>query len=172
MKTTDIKNMLIEIGMSAKLKGTTYIAKAVNLYTTNKKVTGKGGIYSIIAKEFNDTESRVERAIRHAIGSYFEKKGDKFIIGQFRNVLNVSPVWNSKPSNSEFISTMSFALEVYEGETTDCEGMERLIENIRKFIDAGFDDDVFNEFTRESEDLINELNGFIENELSYAAGSE
>ncbi|GEM_PF-1748263 len=171
MKTSDIKSMLIGIGMSARLKGTSYTARATELYSTNKKITGKGGMYSVIAEEFNDTESRVERAIRHAIGSYFDKKGNEFISNQFRGILNVRPVWDSKPSNSEFISTLAFALEEQAGESVGCEGMERLIENIKKLMHAGNEDTVLNEILGFAPETLEDLNIMIEDELS-AADSE
>ena len=174
MKTTDIKNMLISIGMSARLKGTSYTARATELYSTNTKITGKGGIYSVIAEEFNDTESRVERAIRHAVGSYFDKKGNEFISNQFRGILNVRPVWDSKPSNSEFISLLAFALEEQgdeQEEVVGCEGMERLIENIKKLMHAGNEDTVLNEILGFAPETLEDLNIMIEDELS-AADSE
>lgn len=62
------ENVLLELGITPNLKGFDYICEAVEILSTPKeRVKIVNGIYADIAKEFNTTNTRVERAIRHAI---------------------------------------------------------------------------------------------------------
>lgn len=114
MQTKDIKNELITIGMSARLKGLNYIVRAVELYDNNKKITGDSGLYGIIAKEFDDGQIRVERAIRHSIEEFFTRRGVDEVVKRIEERFNIKiPVcdWKSRPSNSEFIAIINFGFE-------------------------------------------------------------
>ncbi len=53
-----------------------------------------------------------------------------------------------------------------------CEGMERLIENIKKLMHAGNEDSVIDELLKYAPETLEDLNIIIEDELSYYADSE
>ena len=62
-----VENALIELGITPYLKGFYYISSAVEIILkSNGKVRIVDGVYVDIAKEFDTTASRVERAIRYA----------------------------------------------------------------------------------------------------------
>ena len=66
-----IEKLLLEKDFRPNLKGFDYIVEAIELIQTNKiylrAITNK--LYPTIAKNNNDTVSKVERAIRHSIQS-------------------------------------------------------------------------------------------------------
>ena len=64
-----ITKMLHELGIPSHIKGYQYIREAVNIIFENPSVIGgiTKELYPELAKKFNTTASRVERAIRHAI---------------------------------------------------------------------------------------------------------
>lgn len=113
MEEKEIKAKLLGIGMSPELKGFTYVAKAIELYSASIQITGENGLYGIIAKEYNDNCSRVERAIRHSIQVLFAKYGIAGVIAKIKKEFGVSlpsDYWKKKPKNSEFISLLNFGV--------------------------------------------------------------
>lgn len=74
-KTEDV---LIELGITPNLSGFNYICKAVEIINASKeRIRIVDGLYADIAKEFNTTKIRVERAIRHAI-SKMDKESEAY----------------------------------------------------------------------------------------------
>lgn len=71
------KLKLIESGIPADIKGFTYLNTALEIY--EPVAMGVIELYNTIANIYNDTPSRVERAIRHAIS----KAGKKIKNGNF-----------------------------------------------------------------------------------------
>lgn len=65
----EIENYLISKGIYPNLKGFDYIVESIKLIREDREyrfsVTKK--LYPELSKRFNDTTSKVERAIRHAI---------------------------------------------------------------------------------------------------------
>lgn len=62
-----IENALFELGITPELVGFDYIRRAVEIILTSKeRVDIVKGLYADIAKEYETTGSRVERAIRTA----------------------------------------------------------------------------------------------------------
>lgn len=113
LKSNNIKPELIAMGMSARLKGTDYIARAIELYSTNVKITGEGGLYGVIASEYRDTHLRVERSIRHSIEELFIRIGTDEVVRRIEKKFNIAiPVsdWEKKPSNSEFIAILNLGI--------------------------------------------------------------
>lgn len=114
MQANDIKVELLGLGMGASLKGTNYLSKAIELYTNNTKLTGKTGIYGVIAKEYNTTQARVERAIRHSIEVMFTRVGADTVVKRIENKFGIAiPAldWQKKPCNTEFIALINFGIE-------------------------------------------------------------
>lgn len=101
-----ISNYLIQIGMPASLKGYRYVAAGI------KKVTEDHGVlegvtkilYPDIARIYDSTPQRVEKAIRHAIEVTWNKDNDCDLKNRFNTNLNSG---KKRPTNSEFIATMS-----------------------------------------------------------------
>ena len=64
-----IVKYLIKCGIRPNLKGFMYLHKAIEKTINNGNVLPSvtKEVYPAIAREFNDTASKVERAIRHAI---------------------------------------------------------------------------------------------------------
>lgn len=59
-------------------------------------------MYEMIAKRYNTTKIRVERAIRHVI------------IKSFSNNKNLKLIYTEKPTNSSFIYDLAFNIDVFE----------------------------------------------------------
>ncbi len=109
----EIKKLLIRMGIGADLKGYHYLAEAIAMqrerFDDGVESVPCMELYSTIAKAHNDTASRVERAMRHAIerafGHYNEVLEDLFY--------SLVDMDSGKVTNSCFICTMAeyFAFE-------------------------------------------------------------
>ena len=104
-----------EIGVPAHIKGYHYLREAI-LYTIQdmdaiNAVTKV--LYPAVAKRFNTTASRVERAIRHAIEVAWDR-GDLETLQKYfgYTVSNVK----GKPTNSEFIAMIADRLRLQQRE--------------------------------------------------------
>ena len=101
-----ISKMLKDLGISPSLRGYQYIRYCVELlqedFSYVNNVTKK--LYPEVAKKFDTTPSRVERAIRHAIE-------EGWILGDIdlQNKLFGYTVDQDKgkPTNSQFIATVA-----------------------------------------------------------------
>lgn len=103
---TEVSNIIQELGIPPHIKGYQYLREAVILVVEEvdllSAVTKE--LYPSIAKKFNTTSSRVERAIRHAIEVAWAR-------GQLEGMtkipgINLS-IEKAKPTNSEFIAVIS-----------------------------------------------------------------
>lgn len=100
------KSILLAIGIPANIKGYPYLCEAVNLATQSRDIVNKitKELYPEIAKRFNTSSSKVERAIRHAIDVAWNR-------GKIKNMNEIfgieiySP--NEKPTNGEFVALMA-----------------------------------------------------------------
>ena len=65
----DVTNMIHEIGVPAHIKGYQYLREAIIMVVNDIEMINSITkiLYPTIAKKFQTTPSRVERAIRHAI---------------------------------------------------------------------------------------------------------
>lgn len=99
-RVTDILN---EMGMPANYHGYRYLRQgiimAVNDIQSLNSITK--GLYPAIAKVYNATPSRVERAIRHAIDIVWKRGSASTIDKIFANTVNHP---KAKPTNGEFIA--------------------------------------------------------------------
>lgn len=108
-----ITTLLREIGVPAHIKGYQYIREAVMLTIEDPDsihaVTKV--LYPHVAKMFNTTPSRVERAIRHAIEVTWTRSDPETLHKFFSRAVCYT---NGKPSNSEFIAAISNCFLFYD----------------------------------------------------------
>ena len=106
-----ITNLLHEIGVPAHLKGYAYLREAI--YKSIKNVCVLNSItkslYPDVAKKFGSTSSRVERAIRHAIGVAWYRGNREFIDEIFGYTIDFN---KGKPTNSEFLATITDVIKM------------------------------------------------------------
>lgn len=95
-----------EIGVPAHIKGYQYLREAIGLAVEDMDIINAVTkvLYPTVAKKFNTTSSRVERAIRHAIEVAWDR-GDLETLQKFfgYTVSNAK----GKPTNSEFIAMIA-----------------------------------------------------------------
>jgi two-component system response regulator (stage 0 sporulation protein A) len=114
-----ISNILKELGISANLKGYYYIRYSFELLIKDYNLIDSiMGLYKTVAKKFNTTSSRVERAIRHAIEVGWVRANQDFVNELFGYSVDVK---KGQPTNSEFLATVAdyvlITQEMTEGET-------------------------------------------------------
>jgi len=95
-----------EIGVPAHIKGYQYLREAIGLAVDDMEIINAVTkvLYPTVAKKFNTTSSRVERAIRHAIEVAWDR-GDLETLQKYfgYTVSNAK----GKPTNSEFIAMIA-----------------------------------------------------------------
>jgi two-component system response regulator (stage 0 sporulation protein A) len=103
---SDITNLMHEIGVPAHIKGYQYLRTAIALCVNNMDLISAvtKELYPMIAKEYNTTSSRVERAIRHAIEVAWTRGRLETINSLFGYTIHTG---KGKPTNSEFIALLS-----------------------------------------------------------------
>lgn len=107
----EITDILHEIGVPAHIKGYLYLREAITMVFNDINVLGAitKVLYPIIAKKFNTTSSRVERAIRHSI----EVAWGRGNVDTIANIFSYTVSYNkSKPTNSEFIAMIADKLRL------------------------------------------------------------
>mgnify|MGYP000885210516 CR=1 FL=1 len=106
-----ITKTLHELGVPSHIKGYQYIREGITL--VYKKPSLIGGItkelYPEIAKKFDSTVSRVERAIRHAIEVSWNRGNWDLMEEIFGHSVDID---KAKPTNSEFIVTIADKLRL------------------------------------------------------------
>lgn len=119
-----VTELMQSMGIPAKLKGYGYIRSAVIKEVLNgaESCGITKDIYPYVAKQFDTTPSRVERAIRHAVESAWMIGNHEVIEKIFINRRN-RDFYQSKPANSEFIAVISdmLRLEFRHSGLFDCE---------------------------------------------------
>lgn len=118
-----IIEMLRKTGIPAHVKGYEYLKKALDLCWINKNYLDgvTKHLYPAIAKEFHTTPSRVERAIRHAIEIGYGRGDVETLNNIFGYTLSAD---RGKPTNSEFIATLTEQLNLEYGEVSVSKGIE------------------------------------------------
>ncbi|MEN1970143.1 sporulation transcription factor Spo0A [Lentibacillus sp. N15] len=106
-----ITNIIHEIGVPAHIKGYMYLREAITMVYNDIELLGSitKVLYPDIAKKFNTTASRVERAIRHAIEVAWSRGNIESISALFGYTVNIS---KAKPTNSEFIAMVADRLRL------------------------------------------------------------
>lgn len=98
-----------QLGHQERLLGTTYIRTALDLYEPGMAITKE--LYPGIARVHNTTPSRVERAIRHSIGTAWSRSSGEAALRFFAD--NIDGAW---PSNGEYIAVMARLCRQAEGQ--------------------------------------------------------
>ena len=106
-----VTNIIHEIGVPAHIKGYQYLREAIIIAVDDMDVINAitKVLYPQVAKTFQTTPSRVERAIRHAIEVAWDR-GDLDTLQSFfgYTVSNTK----GKPTNSEFIALIADRLQL------------------------------------------------------------
>jgi two-component system response regulator (stage 0 sporulation protein A) len=108
---TEITTLLHEIGVPAHIRGYQYIREAIIMVYYNMDILGNITkiLYPEVARKFNTTSSRVERAIRHAIEVAWVRGNIDAISDIFSYTISYH---KSKPTNSEFIAMIADRLRL------------------------------------------------------------
>jgi two-component system response regulator (stage 0 sporulation protein A) len=102
----EITNIMHRLGVPAHIKGYIFIREAIEMVSKDMELLSAvtKELYPTIARLYDTTPSRVERAIRHAIG-VASLRGEVEIINKlFGYSLNNG---KTKPTNSEFIAIVA-----------------------------------------------------------------
>ena len=108
---TSVTAIIHEVGVPAHIKGYQYLREAILIAIKDMDVINAVTkvLYPEVAKRFNTTASRVERAIRHAIEVAWDR-GDLETLQKYfgYTVSNAK----GKPTNSEFIAMIADRLQL------------------------------------------------------------
>ncbi|WP_097025749.1 sporulation transcription factor Spo0A [Clostridium peptidivorans] len=107
----EITNIIHEIGVPAHIKGYMYLREAITMVVNDMELLSAvtKELYPSIAKKFNTTASRVERAIRHAIEVAWSRGQVDTINRIFGYTIHND---KGKPTNSEFIAMVADKLRL------------------------------------------------------------
>lgn len=102
----DVTDMIHEIGVPAHIKGYQYLREAIMMSVDNPSMISSITkiLYPTIAKRFQTTPSRVERAIRHAIEVAWSRGRMETLDALFGYTIDTG---KGKPTNSEFIALIA-----------------------------------------------------------------
>ena len=102
----DVTDMIHEIGVPAHIKGYQYLREAIMMSVQDVDMLGSitKVLYPTIAKKYQTTSSRVERAIRHAIEVAWSRGRMETLDALFGYTINTG---KGKPTNSEFIALIA-----------------------------------------------------------------
>ena len=106
-----ISDIMRQIGVPAHIKGYMYLRTAIKLCVNDSEMLGSVTkiLYPTVAKQYNTTSSRVERAIRHAIEVAWDR-GDVDVLSSYFGYTIQSQ--RGKPTNSEFIAMIADKLKL------------------------------------------------------------
>lgn len=102
----EVTSIIQSVGIPANIKGYRYLRKAILLVVNDvdlmEAVTKE--LYPAVAKEFETTATRVERAIRHAIEVAWNRGNTEVMSRYFGYTVDSR---RGKPTNSEFIALIA-----------------------------------------------------------------
>jgi len=103
---SNVTDIIHEIGIPAHIKGYQYLREAILLSIKDNDIINSitKVLYPTIAKKFQTTSSRVERAIRHAIEVAWNRGNTETLNDLFGYTVSNG---KGKPTNSEFIALIS-----------------------------------------------------------------
>lgn len=101
-----VTNIIHQVGIPAHIKGYHYLRTAIMLSVNNDEMINSITklLYPTIAKTYQTTSSRVERAIRHAIEIAWDRGNIDVLENIFSYTVHTS---RGKPTNSEFIALIA-----------------------------------------------------------------
>ncbi|MFI3325930.1 MAG: sporulation transcription factor Spo0A [Clostridia bacterium] len=109
-----VTEILHQIGVPAHIKGYHYLRDSIIMSVEDREIINAvtKQLYPSVAKIYNTTSSRVERAIRHAIEVAWDR-GDVDVLNSYFGYTIHNT--RGKPTNSEFIAMISDKLALQHG---------------------------------------------------------
>ena len=106
-----ITDVIHEIGVPAHIKGYNYLREAISLCIQDKEFINSitKMLYPTVARNYQTTSSRVERAIRHAIAVAWNRGREEILNGIFGYTIDTN---KGKPTNGEFIAMISDSIRL------------------------------------------------------------
>lgn len=106
-----VSDIMHELGVPAHIKGYQYLRDAIIMSVDNPEMMNSVTkvLYPTVAKHFDTTASRVERAIRHAIEVAWDRGDIDVLSAYFGYTIQNS---RGKPTNSEFIAMIADKLRL------------------------------------------------------------
>ena len=106
-----ITKILHQLGVPSHIKGYQYNREGISILYDNPSIIGgiTKELYPMIARKFDTTVSRVERAIRHAIEVSWNRGSWDLMEEIFGHSVDID---KAKPTNSEFIVTIADKLRL------------------------------------------------------------
>ena len=106
-----VTQILHEIGVPAHIKGYHYLRDSIIMSVRNPEIINAvtKQLYPAVAKKYDTTSSRVERAIRHAIEVAWDRGNVDILNSYFGYTIQTD---RGKPTNSEFIAMISDRLRL------------------------------------------------------------
>jgi len=103
---SEVTNLIHEVGVPAHIKGYQYLRTAILMTISDSDVINSVTkiLYPSVAKKYQTTSSRVERAIRHAIEVAWDRGDLDTLNSYFGYTIQGS---RGKPTNSEFIAMIA-----------------------------------------------------------------
>lgn len=109
------EEILSSIGVRESLSGYDALVLAISMVTHNPtlRYAITGELYPAVACKLGSTPSRVERCMRHAIDTVFDRCDIEKIAEIFGNSISLT---KGKPTNSEFIAKVAYMIrrEIYD----------------------------------------------------------
>lgn len=108
---TIVTDIILTLGVPAHVKGYHYIRQSIMLCIEDSAMINSVTklLYPTVAKIYQTTASRVERAIRHAIEIAWDRGDVDILNSYFGYTINVG---RGKPTNSEFIAMIADKLRL------------------------------------------------------------
>ncbi len=102
----DVTNMILEVGVPANIRGYQYLREAILMAAGDSELLHSvtKSLYPAIARKYDTTPSRVERAIRHAIEVAWSRGRVDTIEEMFGYTVNNG---KGRPTNAEFIAMIT-----------------------------------------------------------------
>ena len=106
-----ITEIIHQIGVPAHIKGYQYVRESIRLAVTQPEIINSVTklLYPTVAKKFDTTPSRVERAIRHAIEVAWDRGDVDTLTSYFGYTIHNG---RGKPTNSEFVAMIADKLRL------------------------------------------------------------
>jgi len=106
-----VTEVIHQLGVPAHIKGYHYLREAILASLEQKELLESVTkmLYPTVAKKFDTTSSRVERAIRHAIEIAWDRGNLDTLNSFFGYTVNTC---KGKPTNSEFIALITDKLRL------------------------------------------------------------
>ena len=108
-----VSEIMHRIGVPAHIKGYQYLRESITLAVNDPDIINSitKVLYPTIAKKFDTTPSRVERAIRHAIEVAWNRGNPDILNDLFGYTISNG---KGKPTNSEFIALISDNIRLHQ----------------------------------------------------------